>query len=313
MLLGLGVLIGGGEFLVRGASRLALRLRISPLVIGLTVVSFGTSAPELLISIQSALAGSPDMAMGNVIGSNICNLALVLGITAILAPIPVNANSIKIDWPMAMGSALLLFVLVAEGYLERGEGIFFVFVIVLYVAFLLNRSRRETEAQFAELAEGAAEVQKQPSTLKYWLIDSGFVLLGGFALYLGSEWFVGGARDFFLNMGVSERIIGILVLAVGTSLPELVTSVIAASKSNTDLAIGNLMGSNIFNVLAILGITSIVKDIQVSDTIKEYDMLWMLGITFILLPLMVVNRKLGRVHGGILLCIYFYYTYTVIS
>ncbi len=311
LILGLVVLIAGGDFLVRGASRVALRLRISPLVVGLTIVAFGTSAPELFISIQSALSGSPDMAMGNVIGSNICNLALVLGVTSIFSPIQVNANSIKIDWPMAMGSSMLLFILVAEGYLKRTEGILFVIILGAYVFFLINRSRRDNKQKFAELAEDEV-IEKEATNWTHWIVDFGWVALGCLGLYFGSEWFVGGAKKLFQEMGVSERIIGILVLAIGTSLPELVTSIVAAIKKNTDLAIGNLMGSNIFNVLSILGITSIIQDIQVSNAIKEYDMLWMLGITLVLLPMMVVNRKVGRIQGGILLSIYIYYTYSIL-
>lgn len=315
LILGLIVLIAGGEFLVRGASRVALRLKISPLVVGLTIVAFGTSSPELFISIQSALAGSPDMTMGNVIGSNICNLALVLGVTSFFAPIQVNSNSIKIDWPMAMGSSLLLFLLVAEGYLIRGEGILFVIILASYVFLLINRSRKDNKA--AEAYESDVEDleennESEPDWIR-WGKDFGFVAVGCAGLYFGSDWFVGGAKDIFLDMGVSERIIGIVVLAIGTSLPELVTSIVAAMKKNTDLAIGNLMGSNIFNVLSILGITSIIQDIEVSNTIKEYDMLWMLGITLVVLPMMVINRRLGRVQGGILLAIYFYYNYTLFA
>ncbi len=315
LILGLVVLIVGGEFLVRGASRVALRLKISPLVVGLTIVAFGTSSPELFISIQSALAGSPDMAMGNVIGSNICNLALVLGVTSLFSPIQVNSNSIKIDWPMAMGSSVLLFLLVAEGFLERSEGVLFVVILAGYVFLLINRSRRDNKAMKALEVDGLEDLKDENAEGEWvnWAKDFGLVVIGCIGLYFGSDWFVGGAKDIFLGMGVSERIIGIVVLAIGTSLPELVTSIVAAMKKNTDLAIGNLMGSNIFNILSILGITSIIKDIEVSNTIKEYDMLWMLGITLVVLPMMVVNKRLGRVQGGILLAIYFYYNYTLFA
>lgn len=310
LIFGLIVLIGGGDILVRGASNIALRFNISPLVIGLTIVAFGTSSPELFISIQSALKGSPDMTMGNVIGSNICNLALVLGLTAVFSPININSSSIRIDWPMAMGSSFLLYILVLENYLERKEGILFVFILTGYIFYLIKKSRDAGKKEKENLE--AEEVTEAPSGNKWQLTkDILFILLGCLGLYFGSEWFVGSAKGIFLQMGVSERVIGIMVLAIGTSLPELVTAIVAALKKNTDLAIGNLMGSNIFNVLSILGITSIIKDIHVSTAIMG-DMFWMLGITLILLPLMVFKRRLGRLQGGILLSIYFYYTYSIL-
>ncbi|MBT30138.1 MAG: hypothetical protein CMO01_10805 [Thalassobius sp.] len=309
LIAGLIILIAGGDILVRGASNIALRLKISPLVIGLTIVAFGTSSPELFISVQSALQGSPDMTMGNVIGSNICNLALVLGLTAVFSPININSNSIRIDWPMAMGSSFLLYVLVLENYLERQEGILFVIILLAYIFYLVRKSRQANKANAAENPEETV-VEEDTSFLK-WGTDFGLIAIGCLGLYFGSEWFVGSAKDIFIRMGVSERVIGIIVLAIGTSLPELVTSIVAALKKNTDLAIGNLMGSNIFNVLSILGITSIIKDIHVSSAIMG-DMFWMLGVTLALLPLMVFKKRLGRLQGSILLSIYFYYTYSIL-
>jgi len=309
---GLVVLIGGGEFLVRGASSIALRSNISPLVVGLTIVAFGTSAPELFISLQSALAGKSDMTMGNVVGSNICNLALVLGITSVFAPIQVNEDSIRIDWPMAMGSSVLLYLLAIEGYLERYEGVFFVLLLIGYVVFLVKKSRKDARAAAAALED--LPVNPNEVSRGSWLMwgkDILFIALGALGLTFGSDWFVAGAADIFLKLGFEERVIGIVVLALGTSLPELVTSIVAALKQNTDLAIGNLMGSNIFNVLSILGITSIVQDIHVSDGIQG-DMIWMLGITLVVLPMMIYKRRLGRIQGGVLLLIYGYYIYSII-
>ncbi|WP_020533678.1 calcium/sodium antiporter [Flexithrix dorotheae] len=314
LIIGLLILIGGGEFLVRGASRIALRLHLSPLVVGLTIVAFGTSAPELFISVQSALDGSPDMAMGNVIGSNICNLALVLGITAVVSPIDVHSNSIKIDWPMAMGSSVLLFILVRENYLVRIEGLIFVAILILYIIFLIRESRKEHRREKLEDLdiEDLDPKELESTAPKAWFTDIGLIILGCAGLYFGSEWFVNGSRDIFKDLGVSDRIIGIVVLALGTSLPELVTSIVAAIRKNTDLAIGNLMGSNIFNVLSILGITSIIKDIHVSTSIVG-DMYWMIGVTLLVFPLMFFNRRLGKLQGGILLSVYFYYTYSILA
>lgn len=316
LFMGLVVLIAGGELLVRGASAIAYRMSISRLVVGLTIVAFGTSSPELFISVQSALSGSPDMAMGNVIGSNICNLGLVLGLTAVLARIPVDENSIKIDWPMAMGSSILLFVLVQFGDLNWIEGLIFVSILIVYITYVIRKSRKENKAKAkleASLNIDEEESEEEEAEWKRWAIDLTWLVLGCTGLYFGSEWFVGSAETIFLELGVSKRVIGLMVLALGTSLPELVTSIVAAYRGNTDLALGNLIGSNIFNILSILGITSIVKSIAVSDAIKHVDMVWMLGITLLILPLMWYKRKMFRIQGVILLSLYGYYVYTVVA
>ena len=306
LILGLIVLIVGGEFLVRGSTSIALKAKISPLVVGLTIVAFGTSAPELLISVKAALSGSPDLTMGNVVGSNICNLALVLGVTALIRPIRVNTNSIRIDWPMAMGASLLLYLLLkSDPNLNVWTGILFLAILIGYTLFIITQSRKETKAQ--EIDMDMPESSKSPSK------DILYILIGCAGLYYGSEWFVDGAKDLAFTLGVSDRVIGITVLALGTSLPELVTAIVAASKGETDLAVGNLMGSNIFNILSILGITSIITEINVGEEIISYDLLAMMLITLLLLPLMLWKRLLGRVAGTLLLLFYVYYTYTVIS
>ena len=310
LILGLVCLIIGGEFLVRGASRIALRARLSPLVVGLTIVAFGTSAPELLISLRSALNGSPDMAMGNVIGSNICNLALVLGVTAVVSPIQVQTNSIRIDWPMTMGSSLLLYVLVREGYINSYEGVLFVTILVLYTIFIIRKSRKENQV-IAELDDELKPAEGEQGSKN--VMREALLLIGGaLGLYFGSEWFVGSAKDLALGLGVSERIIGLTVLALGTSLPEMVTAIVAAMKKQTDIALGNLMGSNIFNILSILGITSMVTTVHVSDDILQVDILWMLGITLVLFPIMIYRKRLGWQAGVLMLGIYSVYAYNLI-
>jgi cation:H+ antiporter len=308
LIIGLFTLIMGGDFLVRGASSIALRLHMTPLVVGLTIVAFGTSAPELLISLSAALDGSPDLAMGNVVGSNICNLALVLGVTILIGPIRVNADSIKIDWPVTMGSSVLLFFVVRDNVLGIYEGIFFVSVLLTYTIFIIRKSRIQMKAEIA--MEKDLDVPDLPS--KSLMKDIGVILIGSVGLYFGAKWFVIGAKELALFLEVSQRVIGITIVALGTSLPELVTAIVASFKKETDLALGNLFGSNIFNVLSILGITSIVKEIHVSSLIHQVDMLWMLGITLLILPLMLFKRKLGRTEGVILLLVYVYYTYSVI-
>lgn len=310
LIIGLFILIIGGDFLVRGASSLALRAHISPLVVGLTVVAFGTSAPELLISIKAALGGSPDMTMGNVVGSNICNLALVLGITALIGPIRVQRDSIKIDWPVTMGSSLLLYFVIKEkdAVIDSFEGVVFLFLLVVFTVYIIRKSRKETKA--LRDAEENLEVPEVSNNLSKDIL---FILGGCAGLYFGADWFVGGAKEMASFLGVSERVIGITVLALGTSLPELVTAIVASIKKETDLALGNLMGSNIFNILSILGITSIIEDIHVSEKIVSHDMTVMLGVTLIILPLMIFKREMGRFAGVTLLLIYLVYTYSVIS
>ncbi|MBK6265447.1 calcium/sodium antiporter [Marivirga sp. S37H4] len=309
LIIGLAILILGGDLLVRGASRIALRFKISPLVVGVTIVAFGTSSPELLISIQAALSGSPDITMGNVIGSNICNLALVLGITALIAPIPVNSDSIKIDWPMTMGSALLLYFLVREGFVNDYEGIMFIVLLIIYIVFIIRRSRKNN----ISASEIGIDLEVPTDNDKKNLVkDILLIIIGGAGLYFGSDWFVNSAKDLAIYMGVSERIVGVTVVALGTSLPELVTSVVAAFKKETDLALGNLMGSNIFNILSILGITSLIAEIEVSSIILNSDMIWMLGITLVIMPMMVINKRIDRYEGLILLGTYIFYTVNVI-
>lgn len=298
----------GGDFLVRGASSIALRLHMTPLVVGLTIVAFGTSAPELLISLSAAITGSPDLAMGNVVGSNICNLALVLGVTILIGPVRVNADSIQIDWPVTMGSSLLLFYVVRDNSLGMYEGIFFVSALLAYTIFIIRRSRKTMKAEIE--MEKELEVPDLPS--KSLNKDIGIIIIGSVGLYFGAKWFVIGAKELALFLEVSQRVIAITIVALGTSLPELVTAIVASFKKETDLALGNLLGSNIFNVLSILGITSIVKEIHVSSIIHQVDMLWMLGITLLVLPLMLFKRKLARTEGVILLLVYVYYTYSVI-
>jgi len=305
---GLSILILGGDYLVKGSSSIALRLRLSPLVVGLTIVAFGTSAPELLISVQSALKGSPDIATGNVIGSNICNLALVLGITAVINPVRVQDDSIRVDWPVTMGASVLLYFVMLEGLIDALEGILFVFILVVYLVLIIRKSRADMRHMKLEPKNG--DVPDAP-TKQIWK-DIVFILLGFTGLYYGSEWFVGSVRSLALDLGVEERVVGLTLVALGTSLPELVTAAVASMKGHTDLAIGNLMGSNIFNILCILGLTSIVTPISVNQDILNMDILWMLVITLLVLPLMMIKRQVGRIDGAILLLFYGLYIYMVV-
>ncbi len=315
LFVGLAVLIIGGDFLVRGASNLALRLKISPLAVGLTIVAFGTSAPELIISIKSVLLGHEDLAMGNVVGSNICNLGLVLGITALITNIPLERSTLRVDWPMTMFSSLLLYFVGSNHFfnnrkIDTWEGLFFVGLLCAFIFNSMVQSRKDTKAKEGEII--GEELDAPPSGTKMVLRDVGLLLIGIVGLFYGAEWFVMGAERVARSLGVDERIIGITMVALGTSLPELVTSVIAAYKKQSDLALGNLLGSNIFNILSILGITSVIKAIHVDSMIIDYDTKWMLALTALLFPIMLIRKKFGKPEGVILLAFYAIYIIQVL-
>ena len=286
---GLAVLIGGGEVLVRGAVGIASKFKLSPLVIGMTIVSFGTSAPELIVSLKAALEGSPEIAIGNVIGSNIANISLVLGLTAIILPIPVAVATLKRDWPIMMFVSLLFFVFILNGMLENWEGFIFVGLLLGYIIYQLKSSKKSDEE---------TEVVKQHILISILLIAIGVV-----GLAFGADWLVQGAVNIAKNFGVSEHIIAVTIVAFGTSVPELVTSVVAAVKKQMDISVGNLIGSNIFNILAVLGITAIFKEIPISETVISNDIFWVLGTSFILLPLML-NYSISRWKGALLFFTY---------
>lgn len=311
LFLGLVLLLVGGEFLVKGAVGMALKWNIAPMIVGLTVVSFGTSAPELLVSLQSALNGAPDLAMGNVIGSNIANLALVLGVTALIITIPVEKNTINLDWPVMMGSSILLWFFVQNGVLDLTEGLTLFAILVSYIIYLVFKSNREKKksSYTEELNE---EFDEEDAQRPFWFYLI-FLVLGIAGLVVGANWMVDSAKEIALAFGVSEYIIGVTVVAFGTSLPELATSVIAAYRGRTDISVGNLVGSNIFNIMAVLGITSIVHPIRVNDVILSNDIFWFLGVSFIIFPLMMINRKIGKWQGLLLLTIYVLYIYLVLG
>ncbi|MFK7899798.1 MAG: calcium/sodium antiporter [Cyclobacteriaceae bacterium] len=308
---GLLLLVGGGEILVNGATNIAYNFRLSSMVVGLTIVAFGTSAPELLVSLYSSvIADSPNISMGNVIGSNICNLALVLPITALVYPIAVGKESIKIDWVLTIGSSLLLLLFIfGDGELSWYEGIILFSILVLYTFVLIRKSRKESAAD--------PELNKAPDDYDKRVWFSVLLIAGGcIGLFIGSYFFVEGAKSIAESFGVSDLVIGLTVVALGTSMPELITSTIAAYKKDTDMALGNLLGSCIFNVLSILGITSMVKTIKVDNSlfsIPDGDIWWMLGIMVILLPLMIIRKKIGRVESLILLVTYGAYMLYIID
>lgn len=310
LILGLVTLIVGGEFLVNGAVGIAKKFHISTLVIGMTVISFGTSAPELIVSIKAALSGVPEIAIGNVIGSNIANIALVLGITVLIFPIVVDKNSKIIDWPMMMFSSVLFYVFFlffGDGYvIERWEGIVLFLILLSFIYYLISSSRKKTK----KLAkESIVEVDEEPQKNIWKSVLS--LTLGLVGLYFGAGWLLESAVTLAGDFGMSNEVIALTVVAFGTSVPELVTSAVAAFKKETDISIGNLIGSNIFNIMAVIGITAIVKPIPVGYE-SDYHMLWMLGISFALLPLMLIGKKLGRLKGFMLFGTYVVYITIVV-
>ena len=310
LILGLATLIIGGEFLVSGAVGIAKKFQISTLVIGMTVISFGTSAPELLVSIQAALSGVPEIAIGNVIGSNIANIALVLGITVIIFPIVIDKNSKIIDWPMMMLSSILFYVFFlffGDGYvIERWEGIVLFVLLLSFIYYLISSSRKKSK----KLAkESITEVEIEP--VKNIWKSLGLLVLGLVGLYFGAAWLLESAVILAGVFGMSNEVIGLTIVAFGTSVPELVTSAVAAFKKETDISIGNLIGSNIFNIMAVIGITAIVKPIPVGWETNS-NMIWMLAIAFALLPLMLIGKKLGRLKGVMLFGTYVVYITLVV-
>jgi len=301
LILGLVVLVVGGEFLVRGAVAIAYRYKLSPLVVGMTIVSFGTSAPELLVSLQAALIGSPDIAIGNIIGSNISNLALVLAITAMIFPMPVKDDTIRIDWPMMMGATVLFYLaIVFDKKLNWYEGLAFVVILLTFIVWLIRKSRTENK-------EEKKLMQKEKATRILYPIL--LVIVGCIGLGFGANWLVDGAKIVAVNIGISDHVIAATIIAFGTSVPELTTSCIAAFRKQTDISLGNLIGSNLFNILAILGITGMVKEIKISAEVFNYDIFWLLGLSLFILPLVLLQKRISRIGGVMLFVIYISYLY----
>jgi cation:H+ antiporter len=307
VIIGLILLVVGGEFLVRSSIGLSFKLSISKMVIGMTVVSFATSAPELLVSLQAALDGSPAIALNNVIGSNIANIGLVLGITALIGPIAVSKDFYKLNWPvMMLFSLVLYYFLWNDSVLTQLEGVILLVGLAAFL-FVLIRSARKEDVDVEEVDDALASIG-------YGKIF-GWLLIGGVSLYFGSEFLVNGAKDIAQNMGISEGVISITMIAIGTSVPELAASVIAAMKGEKAISLGNLIGSNIFNIASVLGLTAIIKEIPVTEAqILSRDIFWMLGFAAVLLVLVFLPKKfiLNRFKGAFLFLGYVLFIYLVL-
>ncbi|NHF57938.1 calcium/sodium antiporter [Flavobacteriaceae bacterium TP-CH-4] len=303
---GLVLLIAGGNWLLKSSVALSLRLNIPKIVIGMTIVSFATSAPELIVSIKAALDGFPDLSLGNVVGSNIANLGLVLAITIILGNIDVTKVFYTTDWPvMMLASSLFFGFIYFDGELQQYEGVIMVVMLFLFLVYLL---RFQKTAVIDEAPEDDTPLPLYKTVL--------FLGLGGTALWGGSELLVDGAVGLAKTFGVSERIIGVTIISIGTSIPELAASIIAVVKKEKAISLGNLLGSNIFNILAVLGITSIITPIRVMDRrLLENDIFWMLGISFLILPLVFLPKglRLGWRDGIVLVALYGTFVYLTVT
>ena len=306
ILIGFILLILGGNWLLKSAVSISLGLKIPKIIIGMTVVSFATSAPELIVSINSALNGYPDLALGNVIGSNIANLAFVLGITLLIAEMDVQKSFFTTNWPVMMAASLLLFFFLRNDYLISDfEGLIFVLFLIFFLVYLFR-------FQNQDIIEDLPEDKDLLPTYKTFTL----FVLGSIGLWGGSEMLITGATDLAITLGVGERLIGVTVVSVGTSIPELAASIIAVLKKEKAISLGNLVGSNIFNILAVLGITSLITPIAAIDhVIYTNDIYWMLLVSMILPILVLLPKKmeLKRKSGIVLLLLYIVFLYQTIA
>lgn len=306
---GLVALVAGAEVFVRGASSLAAALRISPLVIGLTVVAFGTSAPELAVSLQAGYAGQADLALGNVVGSNIFNVLFILGLSALITPLVVAVQLIRLDVPLLIGASFLLFGLGLDGLIGRIDGMGLFALILIYTAWLVRQSRKEglqVEQEFArEFGSGEGRTKAGQLVIQVVLMIAGLALL-----VIGSRWLVESAVTFARVLGVGELIIGLTIVAAGTSLPEVATSVIASIRGERDIAVGNVIGSSLFNILCVLGLSAAIspEGVTVPSAALWFDLPVMMAVSVACLPIFVSGHRIARWEGGLFLAYYVAYT-----
>ena len=307
LIAGLVLLIAGAELLVRGAARLAAAFGISPLVIGLTVVAFGTSSPELAVSLQSAAAGQADIALGNVVGSNIFNVLFILGISAAIIPLVVAQQLVRLDVPIMIGISVLVYLFGLNGQIGRLEGALLFAGIVAYTLFLIRQSRKESKEVQDEYAKEYGD--GQPRATRQYIINAVFVVAGLALLILGARWLVDSAVSLAQALGLSELIIGLTIVAAGTSMPEVATSIVAAVRGERDIAVGNVVGSNIFNILAVLGLSSVLapNGISVSAPALAFDIPVMIAVAVACLPIFFTGFKVARWEGWLFLAYYAIY------
>ena len=308
---GLVFLIAGAEALVRGASRLAAGIGVSPLIIGLTVVAFGTSSPELAVSIKAALLGQASIAVGNVVGSNIFNVLFILGLSALIVPLAVSQQLVRLDVPLMIGLSVVVLALSLDENLSRTDGLMLVAGLVIYMWFLIYQGRRKSPAANAEPSVEFATAGRTKSS---WARNAAFILGGLVLLILGSRWLVDGAVSFAHYVGIGETVIGLTIVAAGTSLPEVVTSVMAAIRGERDIAVANVVGSNIFNVMGVLGFACIAAPagIHVSPAVIRFDIPVMMVVAFACLPAFFTGGVISRKEGFFFLGYYVAYTLYIV-
>lgn len=304
---GLLLLIAGAELLIRGSSRLAGAWGISPLVIGLTVVAFGTSSPELAVSIKAAVSGQAGIAMGNVVGSNIFNVLFILGCAALIVPLSVSQQLVRFDVPLLIALSVLVLLISLDGRLTRVDGIFLVAALLAYTSFVVYQSRRESRAVAAEYAQ---EFGGGSAARTGWIVNGLLVAAGLVLLVIGSRLLVDSATAFAIRLGVSEVVVGLTIVAAGTSLPEVVTSVMAAVRGERDIAVGNVVGSNIFNLMGVLGVAGLVAPagIDIPSSLVAFDLPVMTAVAFACLPIFFTDGVISRAEGALLLGYYVAYT-----
>ncbi|MFL2599006.1 MAG: calcium/sodium antiporter [Flavobacteriaceae bacterium] len=306
IILGFFLLIKGGDWLMKSSVALSLKLALSRMVIGMTVVSFATSAPELIVSIQAALTGHSDISLGNVIGSNIANLGFVLSIVVLITTININKTFYTTDWPMMIFSSIIFSIMIYyDSKISSFEGLILFIFLIVFIVYLINRKNS------IDFVEDSSDEFQELSNIKIIF----FLLIGGFSLWLGSDLLVKGSVNLAERIGISDRVIAITIVSIGTSIPELSASLVAIYKNEKAISLGNLIGSNIFNIMAVMGITAMIKPIKVIENgIITNDLIWMLIISFIILPLVFIKpkMKLGKLSGVILISIYLAFIYKVI-
>ena len=301
---GLALLALGGEALIRGAVSMARLARLSTAVIGLTIVAMGTSLPELSVSLLAALDGRSDIAMGNVVGSNIFNVAAIVGLTALVLPIQVHLTAVKLEWPFMFTASFVCLLLARDGLIDRLEAGFFLIALLLFIVYAIRVARTAlTPSDEAELAH----VVQRRTIARRLAVDLGLIVLGLVLLAAGARLLVSGAVTIAQSAGLSERVIGLTIVAAGTSVPELAASIVAARRGQPDIALANVIGSNVFNVLGILGVVALIKPQTVNPQIIASDNWWMVGTAFALLPLMATGMRVNRLEGAALLAAYVTY------
>lgn len=303
LVLGVGVLYYGAEWLVRGSARLAASLGVSPIVVGLTVVSFGTSAPELVVCTVAAFGGNPDLAIGNVMGSNLANIGLILGLTSIVRPLEVHARVVWREMPLMLLVTAALYPLVWDGLLGRGDGVILLMALTAYLVFVFQSVEDEPVEILGEY-EDFMKASTDGADMTVHASDVLWVILGSACLVLGGYCIVEGAVQVASALGISQVVIGLTVVAVGTSLPELATSLVAAVRKEADIAVGNVIGSNIFNIAAILGTTSVLAPIPIRSTILTGELPAVLLISLLLFPVLRSDWIISRLEGVLLLGAY---------